>query len=140
MVIAVLALVGFFVALYLLVSKLGLTGSMICGVGECETVQASKWSMTGPVPTSAWGVAGYLAMLGVSLSGLQPDRLRSRAVSALLLALSAVALAFSAWLTWLEAFVIRAWCQWCVISAILVTIIFVAALAEVRRLRGGSEA
>jgi uncharacterized membrane protein len=61
-------------------------------------------------------------------------------VSTLLLGLSAVALAFSAWLTWLEAFVIRAWCQWCVISAILVTIIFFAALAEVRRLRGRSEA
>ncbi len=140
MVIAVLSLAGFFLALYLLVSKLGLAGSMICGVGECETVQASKWSMIGPVPTSALGVVGYLGMLGVAMLGLQPGGLRSRAVSGLLLGFSAVALVFSAWLTWLEAFVIRAWCQWCVISAILVTIIFVAALFEVRRLRGGSEA
>ena len=68
-----------------------------------------------------------------------PAGLTSRAVSALLLGLSAVALAFSAYLTFLEAFVIHAWCQWCVISAVLVTIIFVAALAEVRRLRGRSE-
>jgi uncharacterized membrane protein len=140
MVIAVLSLVGFFVALYLLAHKLGLTGPMICGIGECATVQASAWSMIGPVPVSALGVGGYVALLAVALYGLQPAGLGSRAVSGLLVAFSAVALAFSVWLTYLEAFVIRAWCQWCVISAILVTIIFLAALPEVRRLRDGSEA
>lgn len=140
MVIAVLSLVGLFVALYLLANKLGLTGPMVCGIGECATVQASKWSMIGPVPVSALGVGGYIALLAAALFGLQPAGLRSRAVSGLLVALSTVALAFSVWLTYLEAFVIRAWCQWCVISAILVTIIFVAALSEVRRLRDGSEA
>jgi uncharacterized membrane protein len=139
MAIAVLSLAGFFVALYLLLSKLGLTGPMICGIGECETVQASTWSSIGPVPVAALGVAGYVALLAVSLFGLQPAGLGSRTVSRLLLAFSSVALAFSAYLTFLEAFVIRAWCQWCVISAILVTLIFVAALPEVRRLRGGSE-
>jgi len=140
MVIAVLSMAGLFVALYLLANKLGLTGPLICGVGECATVQASRWSTLGPVPVSALGVGGYIALLAVSLFGLQPAGLASRAVSTLLLGLSTVALAFSAYLTFLEAFVIRAWCQWCVISAILVTIIFVAALAEVRRLRGRSEA
>ena len=140
MVIAVLSMAGLFVALYLLANKLGLTGPLICGIGECATVQASRWSTVGPVPVSALGAGGYIALLAVSLFGLQPAGLGSRTVSALLLGLSAVALAISAWLTWLEAFVIRAWCQWCVISAILVTIIFVAALAEVSRLRGRSEA
>lgn len=140
MVIAVLSMAGLFVALYLLFNKLGLTGPLICGIGECATVQASKWSTIGPVPVSALGVAGYVALLAVSLFGLQPAGIGSRAVSGLLLAFSGVALAFSAWLTFLEAFVIHAWCQWCVVSAILVTIIFVAALPEVRRLRAGSEA
>jgi uncharacterized membrane protein len=140
MVIAVLSLAGFFVALYLLASKVGLTGPLICGIGECATVQASKWSTLGPLPVSALGVGGYVMLLAVSLFGLQPAGLSSRPVSVLLVGLSTVALAFSAYLTFLEAFVIRAWCQWCVISAILVTLIFVAALSEVRRLREGSEA
>lgn len=140
MVIAVLSMAGLFVALYLLAHRLGLTGPLICGIGECATVQASKWSMIGPVPVSALGAGGYLSLLGVSLAGLQPAGLRSVWVSRLLLGLSVVALAFSAWLTGIEAFVIRAWCQWCVISAILVTLIFVAALPELKRLRGGSEA
>ena len=140
MVIAVLSLVGFFIALYLLANRLGLTGPLVCGIGECETVQSSRWSTVGPVPVSALGVGGYTALFAVSLFGLQPAGLASRAVSALLLGLSAVALAYSAWLTYLEAFVIRAWCQWCVMSAILVTIVFVSALPEVKRLRGGSTA
>lgn len=140
MAIAVLSMAGLFVALYLLANKLGLTGPLVCGVGECATVQASKWSQVGPVPVSAFGVFGYIALLAVSLYGLQPKSIGSRAVSAILLAFSTVALAFSAWLTYLEAFVIRAWCQWCVISAILVTLIFLAALPEARRLRERSDA
>lgn len=140
MVIAVLSMAGLFVALYLLANKLGLTGPLVCGIGECATVQASEWSQVGPVPVAAVGVAGYLSLLGVSLFGVQPRGIASRLVSGLLVGLSAVALAFSAWLTYLEAFVIRAWCQWCVISAVLVTLIFLAALPEVRRLRGRSDA
>lgn len=138
MAIAVLSMVGLFVSLYLLGHALGLTGPLICGIGECGTVQASKWARIGPLPVSAVGVGGYLAMLGVALWGLQPSGQRAPAVSWLLLGLSSVAFAFSAWLTWLEAFVIRAWCLWCVASAILVTFIFLAALTEVKRLRGGS--
>jgi uncharacterized membrane protein len=140
MAIAVLSMAGLFVALYLLANKLGLTGPLVCGIGECATVQASKWSTVGPVPVSALGVAGYLALLVVCLAGLQPARRSSLAVGALLLSLAAVALAFSAWLTYLEAFVIRAWCQWCVISAILVICIFLAALPELKRLRTRSDA
>lgn len=138
MAIAVLSMVGLFVSLYLLGHSLGLTGPLICGIGECGTVQASKWARIGPLPVSALGVGGYLAMLGVALWGLQPSGQRAPAVSWLLLGMSSVALAYSAWLTWLEAFVIRAWCLWCVTSAILVTFIFLAALSEVKRLRDGS--
>ena len=139
MVIAVLSLTGLFVALYLLANSLGLTGPLICGIGECDTVQSSRWARMGPVPVSAVGVVGYLALLGTSLFGLQPVGRSSRAVGGLLLSLGAVALAYSAWLTYLEAFVIRAWCQWCVVSAILVTCIFLAALPELRRLRERSD-
>jgi uncharacterized membrane protein len=35
---------------------------------------------------------------------------------------------FSAWLTYLELFVIRAICQWCVVSAVIVVAIFVVSL------------
>ena len=138
MVIAVLSLAGFFVAFYLLAHHVGWVGSLICGVGDCAAVQASKWSSLGPVPTSAIGMAGYVGLMGVSILGLQPAHIEAAWVSRTLLLFASIALAYSIFLTYLEAFVIHAWCQWCVISAILVVLIFLASLAEVRRLRTSS--
>lgn len=140
MVIAVLSLAGFFVAFYMLAFSLGWTGPIICGLGECATVQASPWAKIGPVPVAALGVGGYLTLFAVSMVGIQPGRASSPAVGVVLLTLSSIALVFSGWLTYLEAFVIHAWCQWCVISAILATLIFLAALPERKRLRGTEDA
>jgi len=133
MAIAVLSLVGLFVAFYLTAHAFGWTGPLKCGIGECETVQASKWSHLGPVPVALVGLLGYVALLVLSVVGLQPGRRDSRGIGMLLLLGSAFGLLFSGWLTWLEAFVIHAWCQWCVTSAILILLIFLAALPELRR-------
>lgn len=140
MVIAVLSMAGFFVAFYLLAHSLGWVGSLMCGVGDCAAVQASKWAKLGPLPVPLLGIGGYAAMLAVAFWGVQPSGRSSPAVSVLLLAFGTIALGFSAWFTYLEAYVIRAWCQWCVTSAILSTLIFLAALPEAKRLRGSEEA
>jgi uncharacterized membrane protein len=132
MAIAVLSLVGLLVALYLTAHAFGLTGPLRCGIGECETVQASRWAKLGPVPVALIGLLGYVALLGLSVLGLQPSRRRSRGIGLLLLTGATAGFVFSAWLTWIEAFVIHAWCQWCVTSAILMTLILVAALPEAR--------
>jgi len=39
---------------------------------------------------------------------------------------------FSAWLTYLEGFAIHAWCQWCLISAAIATLLFVISLLDWR--------
>ena len=140
MAIAVLSLAGFFVAFYLLAHHLGWVGSLMCGVGDCATVQASKWAKMGPLPVPLLGVGGYVALLAVSLFGIQPAGTDSRVVSLVLLAFATVAFGLSIWFTYLEAFVIHAWCQWCVVSAILCTLIFLAALPELKRLRNTEEA
>jgi uncharacterized membrane protein len=136
MAIALLSTVGFFVALYLWAYNSGLTGPIVCGVGDCATVQASEYATVGPVPVSAIGAAGYLILTVLAFLGLQPARRESAVIGGLLLAGSAFGVAFSAWLTYLEAFVIRAWCQYCVVSAIVITLVFFASLPEIARLRG----
>jgi uncharacterized membrane protein len=45
-----------------------------------------------------------------------------------------VGVAFTVYLTYLELFVIRAICRWCVGSAVIILVIFFAALLEQRRL------
>lgn len=133
--VSVLSLVGFFVALYLWAHNAGLTGPIVCGVGDCATVQSSPYAKIGPVPVSAIGVAGYTALFLLSFAGLQPKLRESRVIAALLLGGSTGGVAFSAYLTYIEAAVIEAWCQYCVASAIIITLIFFTSLPEIARLR-----
>lgn len=135
MAVALLALMGLLVSLYMLAYAFGITGDVMCGLGDCERVQNSPYAWVGSIPVSALGVAGYLALMVVSLLGLQPPFQHSRAVSVALLGGGLVGVAFSAYLTYLEAFVIHAWCQWCIISAIIMVLAFLAALPELRALR-----
>ena len=135
MAVALLSLVGLFVSLYLLAHSLGITGPVLCGVGDCDTVQASEYAWVGPVPVSGIGVAGYVGLLVVALLGIQPRFRNAAWISLLLVTGAAIGLLFSGWLTYLEAAVINAWCMWCVGSAVLVVLICVATVPEVGRLR-----
>jgi uncharacterized membrane protein len=132
---ALLALLGLLVAAYLALYKAGAIGTLACGVGSCETVQLSRWATLLGVPVALWGVAFYAVLFGVALVALQDAYAASRAISLALLVLTGWGVLFSAWLTYLELFVIHAICQWCVVSAILVTIAFVVAWVDWRRLR-----
>lgn len=132
MITATLALAGFFVALYLSLWKLGVVGNLACGTGGCEYVQTSSYAVVLGVPVAFYGVAGYLAILGVSLAGLQGSWADRREPTLALLALSAAGVAFSAYLTYLEAAVIHAWCRWCLVSAGIIMAIFVASVVGMR--------
>lgn len=137
MVVAVAALAGVFLSTYLQLHYTGILGDLACGVtGGCDAVRASEYSSFLGIAVPLWGIAGYLALFVVAIAGLQPALSGRRVLSWILLALGGGAFAFSMYLTALEAFVIHAWCQWCIVSAILATLIFVACLTEIRRLRG----
>ena len=86
--IALLALVGFFVALYLWLHQIGVGGELKCGTGGCETVQASQWARFLGIPVAAYGVVGYAAILAVALAALRPAALGRRGPMLLLAALA----------------------------------------------------
>lgn len=133
MAMAVLSLGGLLIATYLMLYKLNVLGSIACGSGGCETVQASPWAVFIGIPVPAWGVGGYLALLIGALIGLQPRFANSRGLALTLMLMATFAFGFSAYLTAIEAFRIHAWCRWCVASAIVATLIFLAALPEFKR-------
>jgi uncharacterized membrane protein len=135
MILAALALVGVFVTTYLTLFKLGYIGTMTCSVGSCATVQLSEWAVFLGLPVAAWGLGFYVTTLAVALIGTQERFADSRMVSLALTAMSGWGVLFSGWLTYLEAFVINAWCQWCVVSAIIVLLIFVVSLLDLREVR-----
>jgi len=127
---ATLALLGFLLAMYLWLWKIGLLGGIACGTGSCETVQFSEHAVMFGVPVAFFGVVGYLGLLIVSLVGLQPAWIDRREPAILLAGISGVGVAFSAYLTYLEAVVIEAWCRWCLVSAVIIGMILLVALAE----------
>jgi uncharacterized membrane protein len=139
MVVALLALTGIFVALYLTLYKVGVIGELTCSIGSCESVNTSKWAMFGGLPVAAWGLGFYIATFALALLGVQDRWADSRTISVALAALSGWGVLFSGWLTYLELFVIHAICMWCVVSAILVAAIFLTALLDLRENVGGGE-
>jgi uncharacterized membrane protein len=131
---ALTALAGIFVSAYLWLYKLGKIGTLTCGTGGCETVQLSPYSRFMGVEVAAIGFAGYLVLLALSLWSLSPGQARSRSLINALVLLSGGAVAFTLYLKYLELFVIKAICRWCVASAVLIVIFFVLTLLERRRL------
>ena len=132
MIVATLSLAGIFIALYLLLYKLGIIGELSCSVGSCETVNSSKWAKFLGLPVAAWGVAWYIVMFAISIASTSQRYADSDGMSKLLLFVAASGFLFSAYLTGLELLVIHAICQWCVISAIIVTMIFGIVIADYR--------
>jgi len=131
MAIAILSLVGALISGYLMLHRLGLIGRLACGAGgQCETVQSSPWASFLGVPVPAIGLGGYLVLLALALVGMQPARAADRRFSLALLALSLVAVLFTAYLNGLEAFVIHAWCRWCIGSAVVIALIFLASIVD----------
>lgn len=133
--VALTSLVGLFVSAYLYLYKIGRIGTLACGSGACETVQTSQWSRFAGVEVALIGVVGYAALFAVALAALQPALSDRPWPARLLAAMAGLGVLFTAYLTYLELFVIHAICRWCVGSALIITSVLVFALLELRRLR-----
>ena len=135
MLMALVSLVGIFISAYLTLYKLGKIGTLACGTGSCETVQLSKWGDFLGLPVAAWGVGFYVLVFALTLVGLQGRFAESRGLALALVLVTGWGVVFTAWLTYLELFVIDAICRWCVGSAALVLVLFVLALMDWRETR-----
>ena len=115
---AVVALIGIGVATYIAIADSG-GGAPVClaGGGGCETVANSTYSHLLGINVAVLGIGGYVLLLGAAL-------MRGDAARFAGFAMSLVGFGFSAYLTYLELFDIDAICQWCVSSAVLMTILF----------------
>ena len=125
--IALLALIGCFVSLYLWLYKIGAIGTLQCGAGSCEYVQTSRYADFLGLPVALYGVAGYAVLFTVSLVGLQPVYVTRRGPTLLLAALASLGFACTVYLTYVELFVLHALCRWCVASAVIMTVVWVVA-------------
>jgi uncharacterized membrane protein len=95
----------------------------VAGGNGCQTVADSSYSHLFGVNVAVFGIGGYVLLLGAALAPGDPGRF-----TGLLLAL--IGTGFSAYLTYLELFTIDAICQWCVASAVVMTLLLVVNLVR----------
>ena len=101
--------------------------ALICtGGGGCETVQDSDYAVLAGVPVALLGALAYAAALVL----VAWDTPLARTLVA---AIALVAVAFAAYLVVLQAFVIDAWCVWCLVNDLVV--VPALAVASLLRLR-----
>jgi len=121
---AVLAVIGIGVATYITVTDAG-GGAPTCLAGGhgCATVANSHYSHLAGINVAVFGIVGYVLLLAAAAVPADPGRFSG-------FALALVGFGFSAYLTYLELFVINAICQWCVASAVLMTLLLVVNAAR----------
>ncbi|MGN6255793.1 MAG: vitamin K epoxide reductase family protein [Solirubrobacterales bacterium] len=117
-IIAFIAVLGIGVATYITIAdSSGGSPACLAGGGGCETVANSSYSHVAGVNIAVFGIVGYVLLLASAFFANDAARFGGFAVAL-------GGFGFSVYLTYLEIFKIEAICQWCVSSAVLMTILF----------------
>lgn len=128
----VLAIIGFIDATSLTIEHYS-TLILPCTITSgCEIVTNSAYSSILGIPVALLGALYYIAiLLGVyaSFEFAKPKILQ------LIAKVSVIGFLFSAWFVYVQLFILHAICQYCMISAATSTIIFIASLVYLRRLK-----
>jgi vitamin-K-epoxide reductase (warfarin-sensitive) len=116
--ITVLAACGVLVSCVSLYHHYGTSATSYCDIGQnfnCDVVNRSSYSSIAGVPVALIGLIGYVALL--TLATLY----RHRAELPAILAIASLAgLSFALYLTYVEGFVLAAWCILCLSSLVLI--------------------
>ncbi len=121
--VAVLAVGGIVVSSISLEHHYGTSKTAFCDIGEnfnCDIVNRSAYSSIAGVPVALIGMLGYAALVG--LATVYRER---RETPALLFLGALVGLAFALYLTYIEGWVLGAWCIVCLSSLALIVAITV---------------
>lgn len=141
-IIQLLAVPGLLIAFYLWLFHNGNLVAVCAASGwdDCGLVSGpdAPFSSVGPVPVAAIGFTGYAVIFGLiwlrNWITVVEDYLPE-----MLVGVTALALLFSLYLTGLELFVIHAFCRYCVISGIIVLIMFVLSVSYLREATGSTQ-
>ncbi len=128
----VLSVAGIGMAAYL--AFVEVTGAeVVCGpVGDCNTVQQSRYATILGVPVGLLGLVGYAVLLATWSLGRLRSSTGARLARQVTWWMALAATGFSIYLTFLEPFVIGATCAWCLTSAVAMTLILLATTPDRR--------
>jgi uncharacterized membrane protein len=128
----VVSVIGIAISIYMTIFKLTNNNAMCLGNGGCSTVNASRYSQINGIPVALVGLGGYLAIVAALYL---ETRLKFFEQNGNLLAfgMSLTGVLFTAYLTYLEIYVIKALCPFCIASAVAISLVFVLTLIRLVR-------
>lgn len=128
---AIVSLIGLADAIYLTVEHV--TGQSVrCTiVAGCSEVLSSPYAVVAGVPLAMIGAAAYFSVFSFATLAAFGYRFAAKLLTALVLVMFLVSL----WLIYLQAFVIHAFCQFCLLSAAVATALTVIVLFARRTAR-----
>jgi len=128
---AILSMAGMGVAAYLTYSHYADQSIICAGLGGCDAVENSDYSTLLDIPVGLLGTlfcAGLLALVVARLARL-PLAKEWAPLAAFSMTLTGVA--FAAYLTYIELFVVEDICIWCASFAAIVTVAWLITLTDV---------
>lgn len=128
---AIVSLIGLADAIYLTVQHV--TGQSVrCTiVSGCSEVLSSSYAVIAGQPLALIGAAAYFSVFSLATLAAFGYRIAGTLMTVLVLLM----FLFSLWLIYLQAFVIGAFCQFCLLSAAITTALTVIALLARRTAR-----
>lgn len=124
-----LSVVGMIISSYSLLHNKAFVSGAFCTLGatfNCDVVNRGPFSEFFGVPVAAIGIVGYAFLLGAAALRLKNPS--DNTLLAFLLVASVGGMAFSGYLTYLEAFVLFAWCLLCLTSQAIMLTIFLSSV------------
>jgi uncharacterized membrane protein len=135
--IALLSLASCMVALYLALWKLGYMGRLACGAGHgCEYVQGSRYGWFLGVDVALIGTLGYALIVAVAVTGASPTLEDAVWPTQVLMVLIYAAVLFTIRLKYAEFVILKSFCPWCAVSAVIITLDAILVTLDWRRVRG----
>jgi len=128
----VLTLIGLIDSIYLYFIKITST-PIACFQGStgCEVVNSSRYASIYGIPNGLIGLIGYTAILVlIIISKVNPSLLSK--IRYLLFGFSLIGFLFSIYLIFVSIFILKAECPFCILSAIVMTSIFIISIFELK--------
>jgi uncharacterized membrane protein len=124
--IPILTIIGLGVALYLTYVETQNVVAVCGPVGDCNAVQASPFAeLFGFLPVGLLGALGYVAILVLWFVGLRSEGAVGHLAPLAIFGMALFGVLFSIYLTYLELYIIRAVCIWCLTSAVIMSLVLV---------------
>jgi uncharacterized membrane protein len=127
--VAVISLLGLADATYLTIEHV--TGQSVrCTIiAGCSEVLSSKYAVVGGFPLAMIGAAAYFSVFSLATLAAFGYRFARTLLNFLVAAMLLVSL----WLVYLQAFVIRSFCQYCLFSAAIIFVLAILLLIRWRK-------